>query len=137
MSPYCVLYNKEYDPSLLNALFLYVLIPLLQLRTKFQPRACKWIVLEHKEGVKGYVLFDLNSKQIFLSRHAVFYENMFSFHNNDTFMLQIIILKLFFLPLLILLIYLGLWLCCCQQGSRKCFLIVYFFIQTNFLIVFL
>lgn len=34
------------------------------------------------------MLFDLNSKQFFLSRHVVFYENMFPFHNKDTSMLQ-------------------------------------------------
>ena len=34
----------------------------------------------HPVGVKGYKLYDLESRQFFISRDVVFHENLFSFH---------------------------------------------------------
>lgn len=41
-------------------------------RTKFAPRARKAVFLGFKEGIKGYILYNLQHHNIFVSRHVVF-----------------------------------------------------------------
>jgi hypothetical protein len=53
-------------------------------RTKFDSRARKAIFLGFKDGTKGYVLYDLSSHEIFVSRNVIFYENNFPFQNSET-----------------------------------------------------
>jgi len=43
-------------------------------RSKLQSRARKSVFLGYKSGSKGYVLFDLDTREIFLSRNVVFHE---------------------------------------------------------------
>jgi len=47
---------------------------LLAHRSKLQSRARKSVFLGYKSGTKGYVLYDLDSREIFLSRNVVFHE---------------------------------------------------------------
>jgi len=45
-------------------------------RTKLASRARKSVFLGYKTGVKGLILFDLHTRQIFISRNVVFYEHV-------------------------------------------------------------
>lgn len=48
-------------------------------KTKFQSSARKCVVLGFREGTKGYQLLDLPIRETLLSRHVVFYGNVFPF----------------------------------------------------------
>lgn len=45
-------------------------------RSKLQPRARKSLILGYKSGYKGYHLLDLSTREIFVSRHVTFHENI-------------------------------------------------------------
>ncbi|KAI5445884.1 hypothetical protein KIW84_013925 [Lathyrus oleraceus] len=70
ISPSLTLYNVLYIPNFHAH------------RTKFDVRARKSIFLGHKDGTKGYILYDLQSHDLFVSRHVIFFENYFPFKSN-------------------------------------------------------
>ncbi|XP_019416693.1 PREDICTED: uncharacterized protein LOC109327957 [Lupinus angustifolius] len=57
---------------------------LLSHRTKFQPRAIQAVFLGYKEGTKGFILYNLHTHSVFISRNTIFYEQYFPFQYNHS-----------------------------------------------------
>jgi len=77
-SPYYVLHDKLPDISHLR---LFGCLAFTSTNTshrkKLDSRARKCIFLRYKRGVKCFLLCDLHNRELFLSRHVHFYENIF------------------------------------------------------------
>ncbi|KAE9592424.1 putative RNA-directed DNA polymerase [Lupinus albus] len=79
-SPYQCLYNELPIISHLKVFgCLAFANTIISNRTKFDQRARKTVFIGYKEGSKGYILYDLKSHTILLSRNVLFYENDFPF----------------------------------------------------------
>ena len=48
-------------------------------RSKFDLRASKYVFIGFKRGTKGYILLNIQSREIFVSRDVVFYEHVFPY----------------------------------------------------------
>ena len=78
--PYEKLYNQP--PSIIHLKVFGCLgyaVSTLPHTTKFDQRARKSVFLGFKDGTKGYILYDVQHHNIFLSRHVTFYETVFPF----------------------------------------------------------
>ena len=50
-------------------------------RKKLDRRARSCVYLGHKLGVKGFVLYDIQTREIFISRNILFHDDIFPFHS--------------------------------------------------------
>lgn len=79
-SPYIMLHNTILDLSSMIVFGSLCYVSTLQHnRKKLDPRARKCIYLGVKSGVKGYLVYDLKNREIFLSRDVIFYERHFPY----------------------------------------------------------
>jgi hypothetical protein len=81
-SPYQLLHESIPDTSVFKVFgSLCYASTLLSHRTKLDSRARKSVFLGYKSGYKGFVLYDLNTKEIFISRHVTFHEHILPYQS--------------------------------------------------------
>ncbi|KAE9592898.1 putative RNA-directed DNA polymerase [Lupinus albus] len=85
-SPYSSLYEKLPNIHYLKVFgCLCYATTITSHRKKFDPRSRKGVYLGLKGVVKGYVILDINTHEIFISRNVSFYEHIFPYkETNDT-----------------------------------------------------
>lgn len=75
-SPYQVLHNKLLEPNSFKVFGCLCYASTLQVhKTKLDPKARKSIFLGYKLGMKGYVLLDFHTNEVFVSRNVIFHEH--------------------------------------------------------------
>lgn len=80
-SPFQLLHNSLPDLNDLKTFdCLSYASTILAGRSKFDHRAKKCVFLGYQPHMKGAVLYDVLRKQIFISRHVVYHENVFPYH---------------------------------------------------------
>ena len=83
-SPYYVLHQKLPDINTFKVFGCLCHASSLQShRTKLQTRAGKTVFLGYKSVYKGFILLDIHSREIFVSRHVVFHEYFLPYPSNN------------------------------------------------------
>jgi hypothetical protein len=76
-SPYEMMFNTLPDLNVLKVFGSLAYASTLQInKTKLSPRGRKCIYLGHKQGVKGIILYDLQTKDIFISRNVTHHDHI-------------------------------------------------------------
>jgi len=79
-SPYELVYSTKPDFSNLKVFGCLAYTSSANIgKTKLDFRSLKCVFLGYKSGTKGYVLYDLHSKSIFVTRNVIFHENIFPY----------------------------------------------------------
>jgi hypothetical protein len=82
-SPYYRLYHKLPDINTFKVFGCLCHASSLQShRTKLQARARKTVFLGYKSGYKGFLLLDIHTREVFVSRHVVFHEHYLPYPSN-------------------------------------------------------
>lgn len=80
-TPYQVLHGTHFSLNMLRVFGLLCYVSTsANHRGKLDNRAKKRAFLGHKAGMKGFVAYDLSSREIPVSRHVIFYEYSLVFH---------------------------------------------------------
>ncbi|WJX19063.1 hypothetical protein P8452_08796 [Trifolium repens] len=81
--PHFHIYNVNLDLATLRIFGTRCFVSTLQAhRTKFQSRVKKCIYLGHSSGAKGFLIFNLHTRELFVSRHVIVYETVFPYYRN-------------------------------------------------------
>ena len=84
-TPYFLLHNQNADMHQLKVFGSLAYASTLQAhRVKLASRARKCIFLGYKSGMKGVILLDTHSKEIFVSRNVTHHESIFPYKNNPS-----------------------------------------------------
>jgi len=79
-SPYELVYSTKLDFSNLKVFYCLAYARTANTgRTKLDSRSLKCVFLGYKSRTKGYVLYDLHFKYIFVTRNVIFHENIFPY----------------------------------------------------------
>lgn len=79
-TPYQVLYCSAPDYSILRSFGCLAFAATLNSeRNKFSPRAVPFVFVGYPQGIKGYRLYNLQTRKFYVSRDLVFHENIFPF----------------------------------------------------------
>jgi len=63
-------------------------------RSTFDLRASKCVFIDFKKETKGYILLNIQSREIFVSRDVVFYELVFSYQRLMILAMKLTVIKL-------------------------------------------
>jgi len=80
-TPYELLHNQKPDFSMLKVFGSLCYASTTGPKQKFDFRSRKGVFLGYQFGTKGYIILDLQNKDIFVSRDVIFYESHFPFNN--------------------------------------------------------
>ncbi|KAE9610159.1 putative RNA-directed DNA polymerase [Lupinus albus] len=84
-SPFEVLMHKQFDLQQLKVFgCLCYASTLTRNRQKLDARARKCIFIGYKFGTKGFLLQDIKTREIFLSRNVVFHEHTFPYQPSQS-----------------------------------------------------
>ena len=79
-TPHQVLYCSAPDYSILRSFgCLAIAATLNSERNKLSPRAVHFVFVGYPQGIKGYKLYNLQTRKFYVSRDLVFHENIFPF----------------------------------------------------------
>ena len=82
-TPYELLHNHKPDFSMLKVFGSLCYSSTNRPHQKFDPRSRQGVFLGFQTGIKGYVILDFQSREIFISRNVIFYETIFPFIQNN------------------------------------------------------
>jgi len=83
-TPYELLHKETPDLTNLKTFGSLCFISTLKRnRSKLNPRAKQCVFLGYREGTKGYVTFDIKTREIAISRNIIFYENIFPYNREQ------------------------------------------------------
>ena len=82
-TPFELLYKTHPDFSMIKVFGCLCYASTHNQTHKFQPHSRKGAFLGFQNGSKGYVVLDINTREIFISKNVIFHESFFPFHTNQ------------------------------------------------------